>query len=112
MKEGKILNSNPVTSSEYAKLNTEGLKAEYSIPASKYDESIKRGLRNADGSGVMVGVSKIGSVMGYIIEDGQRIPEPGKLYYRGYDVEEIVAAHRRADTVDGRSIFEFFLGIL
>ncbi len=53
---------------------------------------------NADGSGVVAGVSKIGSVRGYYLEDGQREPHEGKLFYRGYDVEEIVSAHRAADT--------------
>ena len=54
----------------------------------KYD--VKRGLRNDDGSGVLVGLTKIGNVVGY-----ERLPEgglkaiPGKLFYRGYDVEDI-----------------------
>ncbi len=98
MKEGPTLNSNSTSSREYAELLTDQLKAEYSIPASAYDDSVKRGLRNADGSGVVAGVSRIGSVRGYYIEDGQRVPHEGKLYYRGYDVEDIVNAHRAADT--------------
>ncbi|MBP9479916.1 MAG: citrate synthase, partial [Parabacteroides sp.] len=56
---------------------------------SKYD--VKRGLRNEDGTGVLVGLTKIGNVVGY-----ERLPEgglkaiPGKLFYRGLDVEDIV----------------------
>jgi citrate synthase len=53
--------------------------------------NVKRGLRNEDHSGVLVGLTQIGNVVGY-----ERLPEggvkaiPGKLYYRGYDVESIV----------------------
>ncbi|MDR1722328.1 MAG: citrate/2-methylcitrate synthase [Tannerella sp.] len=53
--------------------------------------NVKRGLRNEDGSGVLVGLTQIGNVVGY-----ERTPEgalkaiPGKLFYRGYDIEDIV----------------------
>ncbi len=61
------------------------------IPASLYEEyDIKRGLRNADGTGVMAGVSRVGSVQGYVVRDGERVPAPGQLYYRGINVAEIV----------------------
>lgn len=98
MKEGVALNSNLTASREYAGMITDNLTRLYRIPGSAYDDSVKRGLRNADGSGVVAGVSKIGSVRGYYLEDGQREPHEGKLFYRGYDVAEIVAAHRKADT--------------
>lgn len=52
--------------------------------------NVKRGLRNADGTGVMAGVTQMGNVMGYYVQDGERIPAPGKLVYRGIDVEELV----------------------
>ncbi len=54
----------------------------------KFD--VKRGLRNRDGSGVMAGLSKICSVEGYYIKDGERTPIEGKLIYRGIDLEDIV----------------------
>ena len=55
---------------------------------SKYD--VKRGLRNEDGTGVLVGLTKIGNVVGYErIPGGGLKPIPGKLYYRGYDLEDI-----------------------
>jgi citrate synthase len=58
---------------------------------SKYD--VKRGLRNDDGTGVLVGLTRIGNVVGYErIPGGGLKPIPGKLYYRGYDVEDIVHA--------------------
>lgn len=72
---------------------------QYRIPQPCLDDpSIKRGLRNADGTGVIVGVSNIGSVQGYYVEDGVRVPVPGKLYYRGISMEDIVNAHREGGT--------------
>ena len=55
----------------------------------KYD--VKRGLRNSNGTGVLVGLTHIGDVVGYKIEDGNKIPVPGRLIYRGYDVEDLIA---------------------
>lgn len=51
---------------------------------------VKRGLRNEDGSGVLAGLTRVGDVQGY-----EKTPDglkaiPGKLYYRGMDVEELV----------------------
>lgn len=44
---------------------------------------VKRGLRNKNGTGVLVGLTKIGSVLGYSVnKKGKKIPEKGKLYYR------------------------------
>ena len=51
---------------------------------------VKRGLRNADGTGVMAGVTQIGNVMGYYVQDGERIPAPGKLVYRGINVQDLI----------------------
>ncbi|MDR1107569.1 MAG: citrate synthase, partial [Spirochaetaceae bacterium] len=54
--------------------------------------NVKRGLRNADGTGVLVGLTRIGDVHGYLMDEGEKIPVEGKLYYRGIDVEHIVTA--------------------
>lgn len=51
---------------------------------------VKRGLRNADGTGVMAGLTRICSVEGYYIDDGERVPKEGRLIYRGIDMSEIV----------------------
>jgi citrate synthase len=51
--------------------------------------SVKRGLRNDDGTGVLVGLTRVGDVHGYIVDEGEKIAIPGKLYYRGIDVEDI-----------------------
>ncbi len=66
----------------------------YHIDSDIYSNiNVKRGLRNADGTGVMVGATGIGSVMGYYMEDGERIPMPGRLYYRGIRVTDIAEYH-------------------
>lgn len=68
--------------------------AEYNDPIdsslyTKYD--VKRGLRYADGRGVLVGLTRIGDVVGYEIDAaGNKIAVPGRLIYRGYNVEDIV----------------------
>ena len=54
----------------------------------KYD--VKRGLRNANGTGVLVGLTSIGDVVGYEVKDGKKIAIPGRLVYRGYNVEDLV----------------------
>ena len=56
----------------------------------QYD--VKRGLRNADGTGVLVGLTRVGDVHGYDKIDGKKVAVPGKLFYRGIDVEEIINA--------------------
>ncbi len=56
--------------------------------------NVKRGLRNADGSGVLVGLTKVGEVHGYVLDENEKLPVYGSLRYRGIDVEEIVHACR------------------
>lgn len=52
---------------------------------------VKRGLRNEDGTGVLVGLTNIGNVIGYSRdEDGKLTPIPGELYYRGYELADLV----------------------
>ncbi len=63
---------------------------------------IKRGLREPDGSGVMAGATRICSVRGYVIEDGDRIPSPGQLIYRGIDVNALLKGY----DAEGRYGFE------
>jgi citrate synthase len=53
--------------------------------------SVKRGLRNEDGSGVLVGLTEIGDVHGFIFDEGDIIPEPGRLIYRGINIVDLVA---------------------
>ena len=53
--------------------------------------SVKRGLRNDDGTGVLVGLTEVGEVYSYIMDDGDRIPTEGRLYYRGMAISDLVA---------------------
>jgi citrate synthase len=53
--------------------------------------NVKRGLRNPDGTGVLVGLTRVGDVHGYIMDEGEKTSVAGKLFYRGIDVEELVA---------------------
>ena len=78
------------------------LCADYQIYNSLIDEArtncnIKRGLRNDDGTGVMVGCTKVGNVLGYSIVDGDRVPMEGRLIYRGYDLTDLVDAYIREE---------------
>ena len=63
---------------------------------------VKRGLRNADGTGVLAGVTQVGNVLGYYVQDGERYPADGKLIYRGINVEELIEGFVR----EGRFGFE------
>ncbi len=53
--------------------------------------SVKRGLRNADFSGVLVGLTTIGDVEGYDKVDGKIVPKEGKLFYRGVELKDLVS---------------------
>ncbi len=62
-----------------------------SIPSHYFsDFNVKRGLRNADTTGVLAGLTTIGEVHGYVLDEGNKAPVEGKLRYRGIDVEDIV----------------------
>lgn len=69
-------------------------KSEFSkvvIPDDLYQYwNVKRGLRNQDGTGVVVGLTQIGEVHGYIIDEGEKVPDEGRLRYRGIDVCDMV----------------------
>jgi len=66
-------------------------RANNRIAPEKYETyHVKRGLRNPDGTGVMAGLTLICNVHGYLIDDGDRIPDEGILTYRGIDIQEIV----------------------
>ena len=83
---------------QYTGSLSQHIQTEYSIPPKYYRGDLKLGLRNSDGTGVPIGVTRVGSVLGYMIEDGVRIPVPGQLYYRGIELTEIVEAHRQSGT--------------
>ena len=56
-----------------------------------YDKyNVKRGLRNEDGSGVLVGLTEIGDVHAYVFDEGEKVPVEGRLVYRGIDIYDFV----------------------
>ena len=64
--------------------------------------SVKKGLRNEDGTGVLVGLTKISDVVGYKKENGEKVDDYGRLYYRGINVRDIIEAKRH----EKRYLFE------
>lgn len=66
----------------------------------KFD--VKRGLRNNDRTGVLVGLTNIGDVVGYEKENGKIIAVPGRLLYRGIDIDDITHGFQK----EGRHGFD------
>lgn len=52
--------------------------------------NVMRGLRDVHGKGVLVGLTKISEVHGYLVDEGEKVPDKGKLLYRGINLEELV----------------------
>lgn len=64
----------------------------YTIDSEYYETyNVKRGLRNADGTGVIAGVTNISDVHGYVMYDGIKCPDEGLLRYRGYDIYDLLS---------------------
>lgn len=73
--------------------------AQYCEFASQYDRidtelytkyEVKRGLRDISGKGVLAGLTEISDIHAYVMEEGDLVPCEGKLFYRGYNIEELV----------------------
>ena len=64
--------------------------------------NVKRGLRNNNGTGVLVGLTEIGSVIGYHMDGDTKCPREGELFYRGINVKDIVNGFQK----DNRRGFE------
>lgn len=71
----------------------EEFKNNASIAPEAYEQyNVKRGLRNADGSGVVAGLTRVCNVHGYVISEGEKTPVEGRLTYRGQNIENLVNA--------------------
>ena len=66
-------------------------KHNHSPPEVCTNLKVRRGLRNADGRGVMAGLTQICNVHGYVLNEGEKSPVPGRLIYRGIDINDLVA---------------------
>ena len=76
---------------DYFKVLSEEYKKNNTIPATDFERyNVKRGLRNADGTGVIAGLTQICNVHGYLLNEGERMPIDGELTYRGYSIEDLV----------------------
>lgn len=81
---------NNITSEEYTKWN------------------VKKGLRNEDGTGVLVGLTKIADVQGYKKEDGKKVDADGQLLYRGIKITDI-AEHIDSNEINGFEEIAFLI---
>ncbi len=71
----------------YAQICLESTKFDPAL-YTKYD--VKRGLRDLDGKGVLTGLTEISEIRQNKVVDGKTVPCDGKLFYRGYNVEDII----------------------
>jgi len=85
MEDNKFISQLEVSVKQSCQINSELFE--------KFD--VKRGLRNADGTGVLVGLTNIGEVVGYKKEGDKVVAIPGRLLYRGIDIEDIVAGFQK-----------------
>jgi len=82
---------NPVLGEAWLKGYADKIRATGKIDPALYEKyNVKRGLRNADGTGVLVGLTGIGSVHGYMISESEKVSVPGQLFYRGINVNDLV----------------------
>ncbi|MFQ7746700.1 MAG: citrate/2-methylcitrate synthase [Eubacteriales bacterium] len=61
----------------------------------KYD--VKRGLRDLNGKGVLTGLTNISEIVSSKMVDGKSVPCEGELYYRGYNVEDLIRRQPKDD---------------
>lgn len=77
---------------------SESFRLHNQIPSDLFTRyRIKRGLRNSDGTGVLVGATHLGNVHGYILNEGEREPIEGRLTYRGYNVYDLIHGLEKDD---------------
>ena len=73
------------------------------IPTGLYEQyHVLRGLRDMNGKGVLAGLTDISTVLASRVEDGKTVPCDGELYYRGYNIRDLVQGFAR----EGRMGFE------
>ena len=86
----------------------EYVKNNFIDPEISENLGVKRGLRNADGTGVLTGLTNVCDVQGYELVEGKRVAVDGKLIYRGINVEELV----EAGIAENRFMFEEVIWLL
>ena len=87
---------------EIKKLAKLAVSDSYIEPSMYTEHKVFRGLRDLDGNGVLTGLTEISEIVSKTRVGDELVPCPGKLYYRGYDIEKLVAGFLK----DGRFGFE------
>ena len=83
MQENYLTEENDIPQSDITRL-CDNLRKHSQIAPALYEKyNVNRGLRHSDGSGVVAGITRICSVHGYVIDEGERRPVPGELIYGG-----------------------------
>lgn len=83
------------------------------IPNCLFKEyNVKKGLRNDDGTGVRVGLTRVSDVVGYEIRDGKKVNVPGKLFYRGIEIGDLVKGKGNAGYGFEETVFLLLFGYL
>ncbi len=76
----------------YAKKHEETCRRNDMISPRLYEEyGVNLGLRDEKGNGVLTGLTRISKIVSSKIENGQKVPCDGQLWYRGYRVEDLIA---------------------
>ena len=108
MQENYLTEENDIPQSDIKRL-CDNLRKHSQIAPALYEKyNVNRGLRHSDGSGVVAGITRICSVHGYVIDEGERRPVPGELIYRGYSIKDLVENAERED----RFLFEEIVYLL
>ncbi len=87
----------------------ETAKDNYIEPSLYKENHVKQGLRNENGTGVKVGLTRICDVRGYRMEGEEKIATEGHLIYRGYEIDDLVTMAAREPKIHGYEMCAFLL---
>lgn len=91
MNNDLIIYNNPSLDVTLGRLDRYGTTGSKIDPKLYQEYDVKRGLRDANGKGVLTGLTEVSDVNGYAItDDGKKVPADGQLFYQGYDVRELI----------------------
>lgn len=92
----------------YAKNHVDMVVDSDTIPNDLYQEyDVKRGLRDLNGKGVVAGLTRISDIVSVKEVDGKRVPIDGQLWYRGYNIKDLVQKYSQ-----GRFAYEHLCYLL
>ena len=91
------MNNNPILNKDLKKYADQCLENNRIDSQLYIENKVNRGLRDLNGKGVLTGLTEISDVVSKKVVNGEEIPCEGKLYYRGYNVEELVEGFMKDD---------------